>query len=93
MNKCPYLEICEVEVDAEVYHYICLGEWKSCKHAYLEIEKKPREWEKEDIQTSEEKEWNAYEEGWNQGYQDGIRDFIAVEREKNKLREKGLKVI
>lgn len=44
-------------------------------------------------QTAEEREWKAYEEGWKEGYDDGIVDFEAVEREKEKLRKKGLKII
>lgn len=43
--------------------------------------------------TPEEKEWEAYEKGWDEGYNAGIVDFEAVEREKAKLRKKGVPVI
>lgn len=43
--------------------------------------------------TDEEKEWIDYEKGWDDGYESGITDFEAVEREKEKLRRKGIPVI
>jgi hypothetical protein len=44
-------------------------------------------------QTKEEKEWKSYEEGWAEGYEDGITDFSEVERQKELLRKKGFPVI
>lgn len=43
--------------------------------------------------TPEEKEWVAHEEGYEEGYNSGITDFAAVEREKEKLRKKGLTIV
>lgn len=43
--------------------------------------------------TQEEKEWIAHEEGWDEGYNAGIVDFEAVEREKEKLRKKGFTIV
>jgi hypothetical protein len=44
-------------------------------------------------QTQEEREWQAHEEGFDEGYQSGIVDFEAVKAEIKKLRDKGLSVI
>lgn len=43
--------------------------------------------------TAEEREWEAHEKGWHEGYNSGIVDFVAVEREKEKLRKRGLTIV
>lgn len=43
-------------------------------------------------QMSEEKEWDVYESGYNEGYEDGVVDFAEVARRKAKLRAKGIPV-
>lgn len=42
--------------------------------------------------TQEEKSWEDYEMGWNEGYNDGVTDFLEVEKQKQKLRKKGVPV-
>lgn len=44
-------------------------------------------------QTSEEKEWEAHEQGFDEGYDAGADDFEEVARRKAKLRAKGIPVI
>lgn len=39
----------------------------------------------EEPMSEEEREWMAYEEGWDEGYQDGILDFTASDRERQKI--------
>lgn len=43
--------------------------------------------------SEEEREWMAYEAGWEEGYIDGVNDFGASNREKEKLRAKGVTTI
>lgn len=47
----------------------------------------------EEPMSEEEEGWMAYEAGWDEGYDEGIVDFVASEREKKKLRDKGIPVI
>jgi hypothetical protein len=42
--------------------------------------------------TQEEKEWFAHEEGYVEGFEDGVNDFEEVERRKAQLRRKGIPV-
>jgi hypothetical protein len=44
-------------------------------------------------ETAEEREWTAYEEGYEEGWLAGIVDFEAVENEKQKLRKRGIPII
>jgi hypothetical protein len=44
-------------------------------------------------QTSEEKEWEAHEAGFSEGYDAGADDFEEVARRKAKLRAKGIPVM
>lgn len=43
--------------------------------------------------TKEEKEWEAYEKGWDEGYEAGVVDFEEVEKRKIELRKKGFTII
>jgi len=43
--------------------------------------------------TAEEKEWEAHERGWDEGYEAGVCDFSEVERRKELLRKKGIPVM
>jgi len=44
-------------------------------------------------QTAEEKEWEAYENGYDEGYEAGVVDFEEVARRKAQLRAKGIPVM
>lgn len=95
--RCPKLDGCKEKVDETKFEFVCIGFWEACDLTKDIIPMKtPIEWEEtwedENI-TVEEKEWIAYEEGWKEGYQDGILNFEATEKEKEKLRGKGLKVV
>lgn len=45
-----------------------------------------------ELREGENREWEAHEEGFDEGYSAGIVDFEAVEKEKQKLRDKGIPV-
>jgi hypothetical protein len=44
-------------------------------------------------QTHEEKEWEAHEQGFSEGFDAGADDFEEVARRKAKLRAKGIPVM
>lgn len=45
------------------------------------------------MSEQEQREWEAHEAGWREGYEDGVMDFVEVERRKALLRAKGIPVI
>lgn len=45
------------------------------------------------IKKAEEDSWEAHEEGYKEGYEGGVNDFVESKRRQDMLRKKGLLVI